>query len=173
VNPAANAFMQNGNSFGGAANLGTNDFNALNFRTDTTTRMTITNTGAVGIGSVTPMTRLDVAGTLRVANGGEACTLAVNGGMIRYTGGNLQFCNGSAWQTLGVSGAGLQSLNGSTNTAQTFATGATGTFSVTLSDGTIAAFRAQVKSFTISNTANDAARGSVSLRIASEPAWFV
>jgi predicted hotdog family 3-hydroxylacyl-ACP dehydratase len=51
-------------------------------------------------------------------------------------------------------------------------TGATGTFSVTLSNGEIAAFRAQVKSFTVSNTANDAARGSVSLRIASEPSWF-
>lgn len=53
------------------------------------------------------------------------------------------------------------------------AAGSQGTFSIELSNGEIAAFKAYVKSFTVSNSANDAARASVQLKIASEPAWFV
>ena len=53
------------------------------------------------------------------------------------------------------------------------AAGTSGTFSVTLSNSEVAAFNAYVKSFTVSNTANDATRASVQLKIAAEPAWFV
>jgi hypothetical protein len=90
-------------------------------------RMTILDSGNVGIGSTVANTRLDVAGTIKIADGGETCTLAANGGMIRYNAGSLQFCNGSAWQTLGVSGAGLTSLGGQTGSTQTFANGTAGT----------------------------------------------
>jgi hypothetical protein len=62
--------------------------------------------GAVGIGVATPSTKLHVNGTLQLADGGETCSVAGNGGMIRYNSNNLQFCNGTSWQTLGVSGAG-------------------------------------------------------------------
>ena len=43
-------------------------------------------------------------------------------GQIWYSGGSVQYCNGSAVETLGTSGAGLQSLNGQTGNTQTFAT---------------------------------------------------
>jgi trimeric autotransporter adhesin len=67
--------------------------------------------GNVGIGTTAPATRLDVTGTIRVADGGEACSATTAGG-IRYNGGNLQFCNGTAWSTLGVAGTGITSLTG-------------------------------------------------------------
>lgn len=83
--------------------------------------------GRVGVGNNTPATILDISGTLKVADGSETCSVGADGGMIRYNGGNLQYCNGTAWQTLGVSGAGLTSLNGQTGSTQSFANGAAGT----------------------------------------------
>ncbi|NCN95478.1 MAG: hypothetical protein GW917_02020, partial [Bdellovibrionales bacterium] len=91
-------------------------------------QMRITSEGRVGIGTVSPSSMLDVAGTIQIANGGETCSVTADGGMIRYSGGNLQFCNESSWQTLGVSGAGLTSFNGQTGSTQTLATpGTSGT----------------------------------------------
>jgi hypothetical protein len=52
------------------------------------------------------------------------------------------------------------------------ASSAIGTFSFQLSDGTVAAFRALVRSFTVQNPTNEAARSSAQLRITGEPAWF-
>ncbi len=47
-----------------------------------------------------PSATLHVSGTLRIANGGEACD-ANRTGAIRYTGGDFQFCrNGTAWENL-------------------------------------------------------------------------
>ena len=56
----ASSFIQNGNSFGAAAMLGTNDNNSLNFETNATTRMTILPTGLVGIGTSSPLSTLDI-----------------------------------------------------------------------------------------------------------------
>ncbi len=67
-----------------------------------TRRVTILNTGNVGIGETSPDTSLDVSGTIKLANGGEACSVAGHAGMFRYNSGNMEFCNGSAWQTLGT-----------------------------------------------------------------------
>jgi hypothetical protein len=52
---AGNAFVQNGNTFGGPAFLGTDDPFALNFQTAGTTRMTLLTDGNVGIGTNTPL----------------------------------------------------------------------------------------------------------------------
>lgn len=63
-------------------------------------RMRISSVGNLGIATTTPFTALHVSGTLRLANGGEACDANRTGG-IRYTGGEFSFCrNGSAWETL-------------------------------------------------------------------------
>jgi hypothetical protein len=51
--------------------------------------------------------------------------------------------------------------------------GTIGTFAITLSDGTIAAFRGLVKSFSFDNiTPDGAVSGSVTIKVTGEPAWF-
>ncbi len=66
-------------------------------------------TGSFGIGGdwgmTTPSTTLHISGTLRLANGGEACD-ANRTGAIRYTSGEFSFCrNGTAWEALSSIGA--------------------------------------------------------------------
>ncbi|MBY0317001.1 MAG: DUF1566 domain-containing protein [Bdellovibrionales bacterium] len=82
--------------------------------------------GSIGIGTATPSTKLDVEGTLQIGDGGETCSVAANAGMIKYASGSLQYCNGSSWQILGISGAGLTSLGGQTGSTQTFAVNSSG-----------------------------------------------
>jgi hypothetical protein len=65
---------------------------------------TIISSGYVGIGSASPMTILDIAGTLRVGDGGETCAGGNYTGAIRYSGSVIQFCNGVSWTTLTSSG---------------------------------------------------------------------
>jgi hypothetical protein len=68
--------------------------------------------GNVGIGTTAPVTKLEVAGSLRLGDGGETCDASLTGA-IRYNGGNLQFCAGTMpWTTLGTSGSGLTALAG-------------------------------------------------------------
>lgn len=54
------AFLQNGNSFGATALLGTNDTQNLQFETNGSVRMTISSSGNVGIGTTTPFQKLYV-----------------------------------------------------------------------------------------------------------------
>ncbi len=65
ISAGANSFVNGGNSFGGAATLGTNDTNTLGFKTDNTTRMTLDTNGKVGIGTATPWATFDVVGNIR------------------------------------------------------------------------------------------------------------
>ena len=60
LNNTTNAFIQNGNSFGATALLGTNDNQSLALQTSGSTRMFISNSGNVGIGTVTPTAPLHV-----------------------------------------------------------------------------------------------------------------
>lgn len=68
------------------------------------------NNGGVAIGRRTPLATLDVNGTIsasdaiQVGTSSLACSAGVPGA-IRYSSGNMQFCNGSAWTTLGNAGA--------------------------------------------------------------------
>ena len=59
-------FANGGNSFSSNATLGTNDNYDLNLETNGSTRMTIANSGNVGIGTSTPMSKLHVMNNLRV-----------------------------------------------------------------------------------------------------------
>jgi hypothetical protein len=83
-NGSSQAFIQNGNSFGADAFLGTNDNNNLNFITNGTTKITVLANGFVGIGDSTPSSLLTVgnADAFRVdANGNilTSGTLTVSG----------------------------------------------------------------------------------------------
>jgi trimeric autotransporter adhesin len=82
--------------------------------------------GNVGLGTTAPAAKLDVEGTIQIADGGELCAAPANAGMVKYVAGTLQYCNGSAWQTLGVSGAGLTTFNSQTGSTQTLAIGSSG-----------------------------------------------
>lgn len=105
--------------------IGTYKQNHLIFGTSSFERMRITSSGAVGIGTLTPMTKLSVAGGVQISM--ESATCAVSyAGTLRYNAGNVEFCNGTTWSAFGVSGAGVQSLNGSVSQTQTFANGVAG-----------------------------------------------
>lgn len=56
--------------------------------------------GSVGIGVPSPAAKLDVSGTLRFSNGGEACD-AARKGAIKYMSNDFYVCrDGSAWESL-------------------------------------------------------------------------
>jgi trimeric autotransporter adhesin len=63
LNSTTNAFLQNGNSFGTTALLGTNDNQSLALETNDTTRMFISSSGNIGIGTITPTNRLTILDT--------------------------------------------------------------------------------------------------------------
>ncbi|RZI59821.1 MAG: hypothetical protein EOP14_03635 [Pseudomonas sp.] len=112
-------FYQNGSTF--SLRLPNDAFtasqNAMTItRSATTVNSVVFPQGNLGVGTVSPATRLDVAGSIRVGDGAEACSAATQYGAFRYSGGNMQFCNASGWQTLGVSGAGITSLTGDVTT---------------------------------------------------------
>lgn len=67
---AASNFIQNGNSFGAAATLGTNEAQPLHFETDSTTKMTILADGNVGIGMLSPSASLHVLNDSTTASAG-------------------------------------------------------------------------------------------------------
>ncbi|MBN4050442.1 hypothetical protein JYT28_01705, partial [Desulfobulbus sp. AH-315-M07] len=55
--------------------------------------------GNFGVGTMNPAAKLDVMGGIKL--GYEATCSAANGGTLRYSAGNVEFCNGSAWKTMG------------------------------------------------------------------------
>lgn len=55
--------------------------------------------GNVGIGTVSPVAKLDVAGGVRVGGDTTSCS-STNEGTIRYKGPKLQVCVANAWKTI-------------------------------------------------------------------------
>jgi hypothetical protein len=83
-------------------------------RSNNLERMRITSAGNVGIGTVTPAARLDVAGETKIGNTNVACSVA-NEGSQRYNSSTkiMEFCNGTAWGAMG--GGAMVSRYGSGN----------------------------------------------------------
>jgi hypothetical protein len=70
ISGSTNAFLQNGNSFGTTALLGTNDNQSLALETSGSTRMFISSSGDIGIGTITPSDKLSIsAGNILIDNG--------------------------------------------------------------------------------------------------------
>jgi hypothetical protein len=56
-----------------------------------------------GINTPAPEATLDINGELRIGSTGIACS-ATNAGAARYSGGYIQWCNGTAWANVGGGG---------------------------------------------------------------------
>lgn len=66
ISNSANYILDGGNTKSATLSVGTNDNFGLVLETNSAPRITITNTGNVGIGLTTPTDRLEVGGTLRL-----------------------------------------------------------------------------------------------------------
>ncbi len=92
--------------------------NRLDIATSGLNRVTVAPNGWVGVGVGAPVVPLEVNGGIRIGNDSGTCN-ASHSGTIRYSGGNLSYCDGASFVTLGLAG-GISSLNGSTVGSQTF-----------------------------------------------------
>ncbi|MFO0781923.1 MAG: hypothetical protein U0524_03485, partial [Candidatus Saccharimonadales bacterium] len=117
-------FVQGGNSFGAAADLGTNDAYGLGIKTNGVTRISISSTGAITLPGLTggvlqtDGSGLVSTGSINVTNGGTGATsFTVNG--ILYGNGTspVQATNSAANAILATDGAGAPSLTQTLPTA--------------------------------------------------------
>jgi hypothetical protein len=95
-------------------------------------RMRITQGGLVGISNTSPIAKLDVVGTIsasdaiQVSGSSLTCSSAIKGA-IRYsnTSSTLEYCNSTAWTSLGPSATSVPSFSVHKNgTNQTVSSGA-------------------------------------------------
>ncbi len=100
------------------------------------TKMTIDSAGNVGIGTLSPVTKLVVSGGVKISMESATCSVSF-AGTLRYNSGLVEYCNGTTWSAFGVAGAGISLLNGSSSATQIFATGIAGTdFNISSANGT-------------------------------------
>ena len=132
---AAGTILNNGNTFGAAATIGTNDNFALNFETNSTVKVAITAAGDVAIGNgITPSSILDINGAV-TQRGMAAPGLSPAGqGRIYFDSTSNTFRvsqNGGAYTDL--VGSGGVTGSGTTNVIPRF-TGATALGDSAISD---------------------------------------
>jgi hypothetical protein len=101
ISAIVTGFVNNGNSLGAAATLGTNDAYALNFETNNSTRMTVDSAGNVGVGTATPAGILDVEGGIAASGNGTPINIVAQNGFASgvTNGGNINLTAGTANST--------------------------------------------------------------------------
>ncbi|WP_363228128.1 hypothetical protein [Bdellovibrio sp. ArHS] len=85
----SSVFLNNGNSFGVSAVLGTNDNQSLSFKTNNSVAMTILPDGKTGLGTAAPATSLEVLETSGATSRGITSTTIANsnpGGLMQTRG---------------------------------------------------------------------------------------
>ena len=98
--------------------------------------LVVSTNGYVGIGTASPAAKLDVTGNIKAVGSiqigadATACTAAY-AGAIRYNAGAMEFCNGSAWGSMGGGGT----IPGGTVVYSTLAVCPAGWSTFTLADG--------------------------------------
>lgn len=131
---ASGLFANGGNSFGGTAVLGTNDAQALNLETNSTTRLTVLSTGEVGIGTASPATQLEVQGSATTSKGIQISnTNTAGGAYLSAKVGTNSLSFGTWGTTAGGTATYIESNSANplkigtfSNTAITFATNTSG-----------------------------------------------
>jgi hypothetical protein len=114
-----NVYVNGGNSFGGAATLGTTDSNTLALETNGTTALTIDTSQKIGIGVTTPSAFLQLkagtatAGTAPLKFTAGTLTTTAEAGAVEYDGSSLYYTDsGGTRHALAASGSGITALTG-------------------------------------------------------------
>jgi hypothetical protein len=115
IGNSTNSFFQNGNSFGTAATIGTNDAQNLQFETGGTVQSILQSNGVFRIGSAGTLNIVDGAGDLYVQDELEVDGNSTIGGTLGVTGN----VTGGTYNTATISGGTLSggSVSGGTLTA--------------------------------------------------------
>ncbi len=73
---------------------------------DTTTLFVDAANDAVGIGTTSPLAKLDVSGAIKLSTQATCAGGGANNGTIRYDGSDLQMCEDGAWTSFSTGAAG-------------------------------------------------------------------
>lgn len=99
--------VNGGNTTGATVVIGTNDAQSLQLETGGTTKMTILDNGNVGVGTITPTSRLQITGQSSGGSANAPIALSVTGGSgaAGYIGGGINIIGGLAGDNAGEGGA--------------------------------------------------------------------
>jgi hypothetical protein len=140
------AYTQGGNSFGGDSIIGLNDNYSLSINAGTSTRLFVSASGNIGIGTSSPIYKLDiVSSSLGTTSGSQQGLLrfqTTNTNADKLEISNTRITTGSDWQTAGyriqqrVDGTwmGYMQFNGSNSYGISFGTGNSTTAPINVSE---------------------------------------